>query len=772
MRIVLSALSCFLAASVCYDGGGGFTVANWPRCVEASENLSVYSGLSQDGQFVKLGMHAVGHSKGWSAVGYAGNGGMKGASQVVVRIGTDGNWVAEDRFSLDYVTPTLDAKQDIKLIFAADNGQNTSWGVILPKDSCDIDDYATENVSRTFLWALGSSHDFNQHTARGQFHANLISGITPFAPLTGVTSVSLRMNTTVVSASNDAANPYICGIFDLRVLIPAQNFSNKVHVAKFSPFLNPSSSAYVHHMILYGCSENNMTHGDIVPNCESMPRGCNEFKWVWAVGAQDIQFPDDVGMPIGQGKFFVALQMHYYNPALINVVDTSGVTLSVVPTPRSTDAGLMQLNGGTSPSMRPNLPALTPTFTIPTFIVPSNCTRAWTSPINVIGAMHHMHLVGVHQEIEVSRGGVNLGPMRWERVYDFRHQSIEESLVSQLMPGDELRVTCQYDTSKKNVTTSFGESTDNEMCWSALMYYPAQAFSTAVVFTAKSISELRATGEPCTNASTTYAAQNYSLCTQMYEANPSLLLFNQSYPVDIVYVCNNLSTANPSLWAGVYASFPQICPACWQTANCTRAQLVVYGQQAACPYYCNLLGLTNYPNQSRPIVYADHLSGCDGPSGGLYRFNSTFPDRTCTPKGSMNDSAAVAAIATPILATQNACPNAAIKNVLTMCAPADLDLVSSTNSCREQCRTAATALSAAFVGVTPAPSGDQIVKCVSDYNATWAPAPLGGGVWTQWTSLEARLRAGSQICDGSMSAAGQTLPWALGATLLVLLNWS
>lgn len=65
MRIVLSALSCFLAASVCYDGGGGFTVANWPRCVEASENLSVYSGLSQDGQFVKLGMHAVGHSKGY-----------------------------------------------------------------------------------------------------------------------------------------------------------------------------------------------------------------------------------------------------------------------------------------------------------------------------------------------------------------------------------------------------------------------------------------------------------------------------------------------------------------------------------------------------------------------------------------------------------------------------------------------------------------------------------------------------------------------------------
>jgi len=126
---------------------------------------------------------------------------MKGASQIVVRIGSDGNWVAEDRFSLDYVTPTLDTKQDVQLLFATDNGMNTSWGVILPKDSCDVDDYSTENVSRTFLWALGASHSFDQHVDRGQFHANLVSAIVPFAPLTGVTEVSLRMNATVVSAS-------------------------------------------------------------------------------------------------------------------------------------------------------------------------------------------------------------------------------------------------------------------------------------------------------------------------------------------------------------------------------------------------------------------------------------------------------------------------------------------------------------------------------------------------------------------------------------------
>jgi len=61
--VALACLSVGVGAA-CYDGGGGFTLANWPRCTEASGNLSVYSGLSQDGQFVKLGLHAKGHTRG------------------------------------------------------------------------------------------------------------------------------------------------------------------------------------------------------------------------------------------------------------------------------------------------------------------------------------------------------------------------------------------------------------------------------------------------------------------------------------------------------------------------------------------------------------------------------------------------------------------------------------------------------------------------------------------------------------------------------------
>jgi hypothetical protein len=33
----------------------------------------------------------------------------------------------------------------------------------------------------------------------------------------------------------------------------------------------------------------------VVPECESMPRGCNALKWPWAVGSEPVVFPPQVG---------------------------------------------------------------------------------------------------------------------------------------------------------------------------------------------------------------------------------------------------------------------------------------------------------------------------------------------------------------------------------------------------------------------------------------------------------------------------------------------
>lgn len=136
------------------------------------------------------------------------------------------------------------------------------------------------------------------------------------------------------AGGNDEKNPYLCTLFDLSQMLPSSmNLADKHHVAMFSPILDTDSAAYVHHMILYACEDEDAAsgfqHGQVVPECESMPRGCNALKWPWAVGSEPVVFPPQAGMPMGQGQKWFALQMHYYNPSLTTgIKDSSGVRVT------------------------------------------------------------------------------------------------------------------------------------------------------------------------------------------------------------------------------------------------------------------------------------------------------------------------------------------------------------------------------------------------------------------------------------------------------------
>ena len=46
----------------------------------------------------------------------------------------------------------------------------------------------------------------------------------------------------------------------------------------------------------------------MIPECEATPPGCNEMKWPWAVGSQPVIFPQEAGMPMGEGRKWYALQ--------------------------------------------------------------------------------------------------------------------------------------------------------------------------------------------------------------------------------------------------------------------------------------------------------------------------------------------------------------------------------------------------------------------------------------------------------------------------------
>ncbi|CAK0875410.1 unnamed protein product [Prorocentrum cordatum] len=498
LRLVacVAQLSRMAADVTCFGGNGNFIQDQWPFCKKVHDDVLIYYGPSAEGSFLKLGLYAAGHS-GWSALAFAGNGGMKGAQQFVVRQ-EGGTWIAEERYSTDYAPPQMQETQDLTLIFASEEKGGTAWGLLLPRISCGAGDrYPVEDVSRWMHWALGSSHSFAYHSSkRGQFHVNLLSGPSTLPDLPSLEEVDVLMpdvDVVLGKGGNDPTNPYICGIFDLAQLLPAnRSVLDKHHVVKFVPKLSASSEQYVHHMILYSCDsaaaalyDKYVSHNQVIGDCRSMPPACNALKWAWAVGSEDVVLPADVGMPFGQNVRWLALQMHYHNPLLVaGVKDSSGVMMIFSDSLRTHDAAVFDLNGGTSPNHRNPLPAGQADITLSTVTVPEQCTNAWDVPsINVLGVLYHGHLVGKSFGIDItsSADGSYRGTLRQEKRYDFNHQNFEPPLLNTISRGDELTLTCKYDTSSRTEPTEFGDATKNEMCWGAFMYYPAQMMTGAMI---------------------------------------------------------------------------------------------------------------------------------------------------------------------------------------------------------------------------------------------------------------------------------------------------
>ncbi|KAL7535490.1 hypothetical protein ACHAXR_006524 [Thalassiosira sp. AJA248-18] len=426
----------------CFDSSSPFHPDDWMHCQEITDTLRMYYTPLND--TIMMGLHATEDVFGWSALAPSGNGGMKGAAQIVVRQDNSGEWIAEDRHSFDKVTPSMDEQQDVQLLFAQqdeDTGE-TAWGVVIPQDPCDEPyDYAIENRDIMMLWAVGSAHDFGFHKSRGQFMANLMD-LPPVIPdLNEYDHIDLVMpNVHMVRGEPelDPKNPFICTYFDLAVLGADKGFTadDKIQMVGYEPIIKEGNEEYIHHLTLFSCegtvdSEGqssgfdgtNLEHNLVIPACTSMPPGCNGLFVAWAIGQDPPIYPEDVGFPIGEGQRFLVMQMHYFNPNLDkDVYDSSGLKLHFTTDPRPIDAGLMSFLSAVATGQQPPLPGGMKDVTTDTMYVEPDCTQAWTEPLSVLSVFHHSHFMGLKQEIVVERDGKNMGPMRTEYRYDYNHQ--------------------------------------------------------------------------------------------------------------------------------------------------------------------------------------------------------------------------------------------------------------------------------------------------------------------------------------------------------------
>jgi hypothetical protein len=95
-----------------------------------------------------------------------------------------------------------------------------------------------------------------------------------------------------------------------------------------------------------------------------------------------------------------------------------------------------------------------------------NCKPKGPGPIHLIAAQPHMHKKGSHMKVVVNRAG-GMPEVIHDKPFSFDDQRyyVENTI---LMQGDTLTTTCTY-----SAPSTFGQSTNNEMCYFFSLAWPA-----------------------------------------------------------------------------------------------------------------------------------------------------------------------------------------------------------------------------------------------------------------------------------------------------------
>lgn len=191
----------------------------------------------------------------------------------------------------------------------------------------------------------------------------------------------------------------------------------------------------------------------------------------WAPGEDGIKvMPPDVGFAMPSGRGSLRMDMHYYNrQGTTTEPDNSGVEVCVVKKEhfRKNSAAVMM---GFSNFL----------FSIPAgasnYEVKSTCNVTTTQPVTLLTASPHAHRYARRMIFTVTKKNGQTITMH-DMPFTFGEQksfALDTPVV--IETGDKVNTTCVY-TNDTNHAVTFGENTDNEMCFNFATYYPKGALS-------------------------------------------------------------------------------------------------------------------------------------------------------------------------------------------------------------------------------------------------------------------------------------------------------
>lgn len=241
-----------------------------------------------------------------------------------------------------------------------------------------------------------------------------------------------------------ATDTYRC----MRVTIPADTYITAI---------DAQAPAGTHHTVL-SISDGSTAGPDGEYNCDVGELGMIML-YASGVGTSPLNFPDGVGIKVEAGQQ-IHLNLHLYNVTENTLAGESAIWVKQSTTAPPTLAEMVF--AGTAIIFLPSSP--TPST------VMGMCPAQ--SQFNLFAVWPHMHQLAQHQKVEVIRNGTPT--VIHDQAYDFNEQfyypQTPEVVVNQ---GDLIRVSCTY-LNQTGQTVLFGDSSNQEMCFSGLYRYPAR----------------------------------------------------------------------------------------------------------------------------------------------------------------------------------------------------------------------------------------------------------------------------------------------------------
>ncbi|XP_062594442.1 MOXD1 homolog 1-like [Saccostrea cucullata] len=259
---------------------------------------------------------------------------------------------------------------------------------------------------------------------------------------------------------------FVCRIFNLPT-------NKDYHVIASKPINHQHK--LLKKVAVYGCNPNmeRITRLGVFECSSIIAKPCQDLIAIMTTDQMDQGncFPRDVGLQIGKtGYKQILMKWTFVNPRKEQSVTQAGMSLFITPNLKKYNAGVAILEE-THFSVPGNLPSYSVSSACP-----SSCTQLqMRSPVTIVAGVNVMRHYGVKQRVDVERNDRIYNSITNDTSYDvFDPTVFWYTTPVPVLPGDMLKLTCEYNTMNVRSDVNWGMGPNQELCKTILIFYPKE----------------------------------------------------------------------------------------------------------------------------------------------------------------------------------------------------------------------------------------------------------------------------------------------------------